>query len=152
MNILLVYATYSNSTYEVATHLQQVLEGLGDTVTVQLASETKAEDFSDFDTVVFASPSWDYNGKEGQPHEDFAPLLESLSTADVSSLKYAICGTGDSSYTHFCGAVDVIEAALKTTPATKCHESLRIDNYYLQEEENKALVADWGTALHEALT
>lgn len=152
MNILLVYATYSNSTYEVASHLQQVLESLGNPVTIQLASETRVDQFSEYDTVVFASPSWDYNGKEGQPHEDFAPLLESLATADISNLKYAICGTGDSSYTHFCGAVDVIEEVLQKTKAIKCHESLRIDNYYLEEEKNKALVADWGTALHEALT
>lgn len=147
MNTIIVYATYSNSTYEASEQLKSVLEANGHSVTLQLANETTVSQFSDFNLVVFASPSWDYQGLEGQPHEDFNSLLESLASASLPDLKYAILGTGDTNYTHFCGAVDVIAKAVSATKAKQLIEPLKIDQYYMDESGNKERIVAWAEKL-----
>lgn len=91
---------------------------------------------------IIGSPSWEDQGKDGQPLPEITAFLASLSAGDLAGKKVLVFGLGDVSYPHFCGAVDVIEGRLKELNVVPTMESLRIDRYYsLQENEQK--VKSW---------
>jgi sulfite reductase alpha subunit-like flavoprotein len=50
-----------------------------------------------------------------------------MDKANLSGKKVAVFGCGDSSYTHFCGAVDVIEEKAAQLGANVVMASLKID-------------------------
>lgn len=130
MHILLTYATNSGSTGEATTRVANILKKSSHTVTVKEAHETIVQDIASSDVVVFGTPSWDYNGLEGQPHEDISALVDSLKTLDLSDKPYALFSLGDTSYTKFCSAIDVLEPMLDGLKMKRIHTSLKIDKFY----------------------
>lgn len=150
MNILLVYATNSGGTLDAATIVKDTLS-LSHTVLFGEALDAKPDMLTVADLVIFASPSWDYEGKEGQPHEHFMPLLQACAGKTFPGKSFAILGLGDSSYTHFCGAADYFEEFVKTVQGKLLVPSLRIDGYY-QKPDNADVVKKWADQLGAAIS
>ena len=59
--------------------------------------------------------------------DDFIPLYENMEAMGLSGVKLSAFASGDSSYTHFCGAVDAIEATGKDLGAQIVAEGLKVD-------------------------
>src|SRR4030042_5843461 len=114
MNILIVYATNSGTTMTTAQTVADKLTKAGHSVTMKEARDTTIENFSAPHAILMGSPSWDFEGHEGMPHDDFLPLMEKLKTVTVEGKPFVLFGLGDSSYKHFCGAVDHLEETVKT--------------------------------------
>jgi|SRR5690348_11980665 len=150
MNILLVWATNSGTTQTVAQTISDGLTGAGHTVTMKEAREIKPEDFTSPQAIILGSPSWDFDGKEGQPHEDYVPLIASLSGVTVAK-PFAVFGLGDSSYKYFCGAVDHLEELVKNLKGTLITPSLRIDKFYSDQTDNVEKVNMWIEELKKKL-
>lgn len=127
------------------------LRGAGhETDVVSIEGATK-DMVAGHDAIVIASPSWEDEGKDGQPLPEIRIFLEGLIAADLAGKKVAVVGLGDIAYPHFCGAVDVLEARLKELGVTLVTPSLRVDRYYsLPDNEQK--VKDWSTSLATALS
>ena len=147
MNILLLYATNSGGTQQASQMVASLLQEKGHTVSMKNPKESKTDEIAGADLIIFASPSWDYQDKEGQPHEDFFPFLESLKGKTFENKPFAILGLGDSSYAHFCGAVDEFEKVVQNLKGKLVVPSLKIDGYYLRMDENNQTVRDWGSKL-----
>ena len=139
MNILLVWATNSGTTQTVALMVKDALSAAGHSVTVKEARETTPEDFASPQAIIIGSPSWDFDGNEGFPHEDFLPLMEKVKTQTVAK-PFAIFGLGDSSYRIYNGAVDHLEKFVGEVKGTLLVPSLRIDKFYSDEAGNTAKV------------
>lgn len=150
MNILFLYATNSGSTMDATSSVKSLLEASGHTVTLKNPKESSFDELTKADCIVIASPSWDYEGKEGQPHEDFDALLKELEGKSLEGKPFAILGLGDSSYTHFCGAVDIFESMVQGVKGKLIVPSLRIDRFY-QKRENPDLVKSWADSLVKLL-
>lgn len=150
MNILISYATNSGSTFDAVNVVNNVLKEGGHTVTVKDALSTIEADFTANDVIILATPSWDYNGIEGQPLEDMTRLVDSLKGKVFENKMFAILGTGDISYKAFCGAVDILEPKIAEWKGKKIVNSLRIDRYYTQPE-NPQKVTAWAKSLAAAL-
>ena len=146
MNILLLYTTNSGSTQTAADIVKSDLTAAGNTVTMKNPKSSTFDEVKSADLIIIASPSWDYEGKEGQPHEDFNNLLKEFEGKTLADKSFAILGLGDSSYTHFCGAVDVFEESIKKLSAKLIIPSLRIDRYY-QNHDAPQLVKSWTKSL-----
>lgn len=151
MNVLLLYATNSGGTQQASQTVASLLQEKGHTVTVKNPKESNADEVIGAGLVIFASPSWDYQDKEGQPHEDFFSLLQSLEGKTMDGKLFAIVGLGDSSYSHFCGAVDEFEKVVAGLKGKLIVPSLKIDGYYLHMDENNQAVKDWTSKLIAAL-
>ncbi len=151
MNVLLLFTTNSGSTQAASDVVRNALTGAGHTVTVKNPKETTFDEVSGADLVVFASPSWDYEGKEGQPHEDFNALLKEFEGKTLEGKPFAIVGLGDTSYTHYCGAVDVLEEYVGKLNAKLAVPSLRIDRYYQNSDAPQA-VKTWAENLNKSIT
>lgn len=138
MKCLLVYGTLSGSTMTATELVGASLRESGNDV-MSLSVEQATKDLvASHDVLVIASPSWEDRGLDGQPLPEVRQFVESLSTVDLAGKKIALLGLGDTSYPHFCGAIDVLEELLKKIQITPSIESLRIDKYYsMPDNEHK---------------
>lgn len=147
MKILIVYATYSGSTQAAGEFLSQILINSKHQVAMKPVSEISFENILNYDLCVFASPSWDFEGKEGQPHQDFIDFINKSKDKKITGKSCAIMGLGDSSYAHFCGAVPIIEDFIKNTGGILKVESLKIDGYLYNTEDNNKKISEWAKKL-----
>ena len=152
MNIVLVYATYSNSTFMASEVLAEQLRAVGHTVTVELARTAQAGALLLADAVILASPSWDYNGQQGMPHEDFEQFATHLSGSDLTQKPVAIMGLGDSSYQYFCGAVGHLEKLVTNLNGKLIVPSLKIDQYYMNEPAATQQITAWAGSVNQVLS
>lgn len=143
MNILLVYATYSSGTKQASQVVVDFLNAKSHTVTVKKAQDTNIEDFTPYDLVILASPSWLINDTDGMPHEDFVALIERSQGKIFENKPFAIFGLGDESYAHFCGAVDHLKQFVEQGKGALRGDVLRIDGYLFNEDHNAQVLREW---------
>jgi flavodoxin len=125
-------------------------------VKIQKAIETDPQDFIGFDIVIFGSPSWNFGKAKGQPHYSFLQLIERSEVKfkdnkKLAQKKFAVFGLGDSSYTYFCGAVDVLERFIEKIGGKKIIQSLRIDGFYFSLPKNTDLIKNWAEKLFKVI-
>lgn len=147
MKILIVYASYSGSTLMASQTVMETLTKPGHNVVLKTAVEVKPEELTASDLIVLGSPSWDYDGKEGQPHEDFLKFIESMKSVNLENKPFAVFGLGDSSYMNFCGAVNVLEEFVKNVKGKLVVASLKIDGYFLDQQKSTQSLTDWAEKL-----
>ncbi len=150
MNVLLLWATNSGTTQTVAHIVNDALTAAGHAVTMKEARQTTPEDFTSPQAIIIGSPSWDFDGNEGFPHEDFLPLVEKMKTSEVPK-PFAIFGLGDSSYRIYNGAVDHLEKFVSEIKGTLFVPSLKIDKYYSDTEGNNGKITAWLEELKKKL-
>ncbi len=150
MKCTLLYGTLSGSTMTAAGVVADVLTGAGHQVDSIMVDGATKDQIKDSQLIILGSPSWEDEGKDGQPLPDMTKFLKSLTAEDLAGKKVAIFGLGDTSYQHFCGAVDVMTELLKANNATPVVEPVRIDRYYsLPDNENK--IRTWADGLAKSL-
>lgn len=150
MNVTIVYSTQSGSTSTAAEMVAETLRESSYTVTVCSALETTKDTLSPFDVLVIGSPSWEVDGKDGQPLPEVITLLESMPKESFTNKKVAVFGLGDETYKHFCGGVDVILTKLTEKGVTPIVESLRIDRYY-SSHDNQTKLVEWAQTLGKSI-
>lgn len=143
MKILIGYATYSGGTQMACDFIKKKLEDKSYQVDLKLISEISGNFIDEYDFFIFSSPSWNYDGKEGQPHQEFVSWMESNKNLDFKGKKIALFGLGDSSYTYFCGAVDILTDFFKNRNSVIKGFPLKIDNYLFDMDKNNKLIEDW---------
>lgn len=150
MNILLVFATNSGGTAAAATMIADQLTGKRHAVTIKEAKVAGPDDLTAASFVILGSPSWDYNGMEGQPLPEMAEFINRCKDIQLEGKPFAIFGLGDSSYTYFCGAVTYLEAFVKRTGGTLIVPSLTVDGFYMKPEASENITT-WANTLADAL-
>lgn len=150
MKILIVFATNSGSTQAACEVAKNILTVNGANATTLEAKSADTQEISKNDILILASPSWDYGQLEGQPLEDMTNFLKKLEGTNLLKDKpVAILGLGDTGYTHFCGAVEIMEAKVKELGGKIITDSLKIDRYYTQPDGPQK-VATWAQQLARA--
>jgi flavodoxin I len=149
MKILLLFATNSGGTEMVAGEISQRLNG--HTVDIRRILDTNPDEITSHDFIIIGTPSWDFEGKEGQPHEDWFSFKKNLNGNPFEGKKCAVFGLGDSSYKIFCGGVTELEKWALEWKMNKAVESLRIDKYFYQQEEAMKAIEAWCGKLTEIL-
>ncbi|MBN6066829.1 FMN-binding protein MioC [Aggregatibacter actinomycetemcomitans] len=79
----------------------------------------------------------------GELPDNLKQLFDELKTgdADLSDLRFAVIGLGNSDYDTFCFAVDTVEQTLLAKSAVKITDALRID--VLTETDQEQCAEDW---------
>lgn len=123
--VLIVYGSTTGNTEYVADVAEKTLSGAGHSVKkINVTSASAAGLCDGYDLILFGCSTWGDDSIELQ--DDFIPLFDEFESIGASGKKVAAFGTGDSSYTYFCGAVDAIEEKLGQLGATVL-EGLKID-------------------------
>ncbi|TVP88395.1 MAG: flavodoxin, partial [Alkalicoccus sp.] len=102
MSVLIVYATLSGHTEELAEMIKERLEKAGLEVLVEEAYDTEAGNFHEYEAVILGSYTWG----DGDVPDDMMDLYEELEEKDLHGHQFAVFGSGDTGYMHFAGAVD----------------------------------------------
>lgn len=152
MNILLIFATNSGGTQIASGIVSEILKDHNHQITVKNVREADPSELANFDLVIFGSPTWDYNGQEGQVHVDYRPFMEKAKGLTLPNKKFAVYGLGDSTYTYFCGAVGHLENFIKNLGGQLITDSLKIDGFYFDQDKNSKIVSDWAENLAAKLT
>ncbi|TKB51889.1 FMN-binding protein MioC [Ferrimonas aestuarii] len=75
----------------------------------------------------------------GELPDNLHKLFSELETADLSSIRFAICGIGDSSYDTFCQAASLLDHRLTQQGATALVNKIEIDVQAVDLPEDQAL-------------
>lgn len=141
--VLIVYGSTTGNTEAVAEQINDFFKDKGIEVTMKnVVDAIVAELGNGYDLTVFGSSTWGDDDIEFQ--EDFALFYEDLDKAELKYKKVAIFGCGDSSYEHFCGAVDLLEEKMEALGGKIVGEPLRIDG---DPEESSSDIDDWAAEI-----
>ncbi len=134
---LIVYGSTTGNTESVSDSIAKVLERNGIEAVIRDSADVTASGLSNgYDVILFGCSTW--GEEEIELQDDFIPLYDDLENAGLKGKKVAVFGCGDSSYTHFCGAVDAIEQKSEQLGADIILDSLKIDGDPDEDE-----VTDW---------
>lgn len=141
-NVLLLYGSLTGNTQAVAEKIQSLCHEKGKEIDIKNIADADAADLTDAHTfLVLASSTWD----DGHLQADWADFMERIANVpiDLSGKKIAIFGCGDSNYSIFCGAVDILEQEfVSKRGGQKVLETLKIDGFP-DMEENQSAVRNW---------
>ncbi len=123
---LIVFGSTTGNTEGVADDIGKILNKNGIPTQIKNAAEVSPAGLADgYDAVIMGCSTWGEEDIELQ--DDFVEIYENLDKVGLAGKKVAVFGCGDSSYTHFCGAVDVIEQKAEALGAKIIVGSLKID-------------------------
>lgn len=151
MKAVIVYATNSGGTYQVAQLIADQLEVNGYTVTVLNAPDAPANVFHDADLCLLGSNTWEWvkpkERLEGQLNDQMRAYIERVDTTSIQGQKFALFALGDKSYTDFCAAADHLEKFVASVNGTLVTPTLRMNHFYFDLEKNRQLVTGWAAAI-----
>lgn len=147
MKVLLAFATYSSSTDLASQLATSLLTQKGIAVDRQDIRDVDPKSLKVYDAIIFGSPSWRTRKGDGYPHEFFLDFIDRMEGETLRGGKFAIFGLGDRAYTHFCGAVDHLEAFVQELGGILLLPSLRIDGFYFNQEDSEKQLAGWAEKL-----
>jgi flavodoxin I len=147
MNILILYETYSSSTETVAYLIAETINASGSLSEVKKLTDVETREYSDYDLVIFSTPSWYENGTEGQPHTNFLKFMEINSKASFVGLNCVFVGLGDSTYNKFCNAIEIVERFFTDRGANVTLPTLKLDRYFVNTDVEKEKLTSWTNKL-----
>ena len=123
---LIVYGSTTGNTESAARQIGKILTREGVEVRIQDVVKTKVEELGrGVDVTLLGASTWGDSEVEFQ--EDFATFFEEMDKANLKDKKVAVFGCGDSSYTHFCGAVDQLQEKVEGMGGKVINDPLKID-------------------------
>lgn len=140
---IVVYASETGNMESVAEEVVKGLKEAGLDVTLKNVEDSDVKELSGYDLVLLASSTW--GDEEKELHVSMVDFYENLNDIDFSGKPAAAFGCGDSEYTHFCGAVDLLEERLDEKGANLLHglgEGFRVDGD--PDEEVFENANEWG--------
>lgn len=125
--VLIVYGSVTGNTEGIAQAIAGHLEKAGHEVSLRNAADVKSPKglAAGFDAVLLGCSAW--GDDEIELQGDFAPLADAFGEMGLNGRNLAAFASGDSSYPHFCGAVDVIEANGRAAGANIVVDGLRVE-------------------------
>jgi flavodoxin I len=147
-NILIVYASMTGNTEQVATILKETIEEAGLRVEMKDSLQVSKEDFTEYEGILIGAYTWG----DGDLPDELIDVYEDMLTLDLTGKLAASFGTGDTAYGDtYCLAVKIIEEGLKSTGATIALEGLEVENYPEGEDEEacKQFAADFAKKFQE---
>lgn len=128
---LIVFASLTGNTEEMADIVAEALEERGINVEIVDSMQADAQDFLDYDICIVGSYTY---GVDGVLPDEMIDFHEELGELDLTGKVFGVFGSGDDFYDYFCAAVDFFEQQLVNTGATKGGESVKV-NLNAEEED-----------------
>lgn len=143
--IALIIGTTMGGAEAVADELQAQLEEAGHDVLATL--EPDLAQLSDWPHWLIVTSTHGAGELPDNLHPFHAALTDQQ--PDLSGIRIALCGIGDSSYDTFCGAVDLLDPLLRSLGAIPLVDGIRIDVQAVELPEDQALewLSGWQNTL-----
>lgn len=125
--VLVIYGSTTGNTESIASKIGSLLEAAGHTCEVTNAADISdcAGIAKDYDCVLMGCSCW--GDEEVELQDDFQAVFDAIGDMGLAGKKVAAFASGDSSYQHYCGSVEVIEEAAKEAGATIVAGGLKVE-------------------------
>lgn len=134
---LIIYGTTTGNTEMMAEAIKQEMHAVGLETGLKEVTAASVKDLSaEQDVLLLGCPA--YGDEEVALQEDFAEFYEKLDGCELNGANFAVFAPGDSSYTHFCGSVDLIEEKMESMGGNKVAAGLKIDGD--PSDESKVII------------
>ena len=143
---LIIYASLTGNTEEIADILAESLEDNGVEVDVKECTSATASDFLDYDICVVATYTY---GTDGDLPDEIVDIYDELEEEDLTGKVYGALGSGDTFYDKFCQSVLDFDQQFAKTGATKGAENVLVD--LNAEEEDVKHIEEFAKSLSEAV-
>ncbi len=122
--VLIVYASWTGNSKEIAHILAENFKGLGLKVCVRECQQIDAKAFKSVDICVVATYTY---GSAGDLPDEIVGFYEDLGALDLSGKVYGVLGSGEEFYGYYCKSVDDFDQQFQLTGATRGAEVLKIE-------------------------
>ncbi|MFN7249989.1 MAG: flavodoxin [Anaerobacillus sp.] len=133
--VLLVYASMTGNTEEMANLVEKGLQTEGVTVDKKDVIDVDLSTLEEYENIILGAYTWG----EGALPDEFLDLYDDMETIDLSGKTFAVFGTGDSGYAIYCGAVDLLEDVIKEKGGKLALEGLKVENCPEGEDEDRSI-------------
>lgn len=130
-NALIIFASLTGNTEEMANIVAETLEARGISVDILDAMQADVQEFLDYDICLVGSYTY---GVDGVLPDEMIDFHEELGELDLTGKIFGVFGSGDDFYEVFCAAIDFFEQQFIVTGATQGGESVKV-NLNAEEED-----------------
>jgi flavodoxin I len=120
---IIVYGSTTGSTLKLAERIEDTLKIYNGDVERVEVTDIQPADLTAYDLIILGCSTWG----EGELQEDFVFFEEEMEGLDLTGKLGACFGPGDSDYTLFCEAVNILEGRLDDCGAKIIATGLKID-------------------------
>ena len=143
---LIIFGSTTGNTESTAQTIAEVLAEKNVEATLKDVTASSTADLNgEYELYILGSSTW--GDDEIELQEDFAEFYEDMAGMNLKDKKMAAFGCGDSSYTHFCGAVDAIEQRVEELGAILVASGLKIDG---DPDDSEQDIIDWAHSVASA--
>jgi flavodoxin len=147
MKVTIIYATNSGGTLYASQIVETVLKQKGYEVSLKEVQTATLLDIEQSDLIILGSCSWDHSDLEGQLPEQYEGFCKLVEGKVFPQKKFAVFALGDSTYTYFAAAADHLEKLVQNMQGLQLGESLKIDGFYFNQDENTKLLELWANSI-----
>ncbi|KUP07866.1 flavodoxin [Bacillus coahuilensis p1.1.43] len=123
-SVAIVYASMSGNTEAIADIILEKLKSHPiQADLLEIVDLDSATELQEYDMVFLGLYTWG----DGEYPDESLDLVEELEELNLSSKAFALFGSGDHSYPHFCGAVDMLEELIENRGGVLAAKSLKIE-------------------------
>ncbi len=135
MTVKIIFETQTGTTQYVAEVIQKVFQQSDYTVELHSVKYKGMQpDLSGVDVVIFGAPTYD----DGYLEKNMKECIDQFHP-DLSHLKVAVFGLGNSAYPQFCTAADFLEEWVKKQQGNLVVPLLRVDGF----PDDTTAIEDW---------
>ncbi|WP_285766715.1 flavodoxin [Peribacillus sp. SI8-4] len=122
--IILIFASMSGNTEEMADAIAAgIKENDVDIEMIDIMDSPEATMLAEYDGIILGAYTWG----DGDLPDDFLDFYDEMDDVDLTGKKAAVFGSGDTYYTHYCAAVDILSEKLKERGADIVMEGLKVE-------------------------
>lgn len=140
---LIVYGSTTGNSKNTADIIKKTLKSKGYKVTKKNVSAADIDELDkEYDLMIFGCSTWSFDEEDKfELQSGFLPFFDKMGKHKFKNKKIGVFGCGDSSYKHFCSAVNKIEDLVTKNDGQLAGSSLKVDgNPYEHDKEIKKWV------------
>ena len=123
MKIVILYSSLTGNTESMAENVAEGVKAAGAEPVLKEVFNTQASELLHYDGFILGAYTWG----DGELPDDFFDFYDDMDELDLVGRKAAVFGSGETAYTHFCGAVDILIDKLKERGADVIAPGLKIE-------------------------
>lgn len=144
-NILIVFASLTGNTEEMAELIAEGIRGTGLTADLKEVEQCSASELMRYDAFLLGAYTWG----DGELPDEFEDFIDEMTELKLHGRKAAAFGSGDTTYRLYCGAVDYLEQKLKEFGVAVEQDGLKVE--YGPNTEEKQLCREFGARFAQSL-
>ncbi|OCT11191.1 flavodoxin [Paenibacillus pectinilyticus] len=121
--IIIVYASMSGNTEEMADAVAAGIQEAGVTPVLKNVMDANASELENYEGVILGSYTWG----DGDLPDEFEDFYDEMDDINLEGRKFGVFGSADSSYAEFGAAVDTLEKKLAELGAEKVFDGLKVE-------------------------